>query len=122
MLHIILIPNTMDENKIKFNDALMPGLIVALLSIAVSLLLQFTITDLNTRQNIGWVSYLLIFGLVVYFGLQYRNQRGDLGLTYGKSFVYLLYIMLISTVISTVFIYVNYAFINRKPVINFDEN
>lgn len=106
----------MDEVKIKFSDALMPGLIIALVSIALSLVFQFTIDDLKTQQNMGYISWVVLFGMLIYFGIQYRGQYGDNGLAYGKAFLYLFYVMLISSAISIVFMYINLSFIDSSMV------
>lgn len=106
----------MENEKVNFKDALMPGLIISLVSIAVSLIFQFTIEDLETRQSIGYISYAIVIGLAIYFGIQYRNQRGELGLTYGKSFVYILYMMIVNVIITTVYIYINFTFIDPSMV------
>jgi ABC-type tungstate transport system substrate-binding protein len=106
----------MDEIKIKFSDAMMPGIIVALVSIVISLVLQFTIEDMQVRQNMGYVTWIVLIGLIIYFGIQYRTRFGDSGFPYGKAFVYLFYILLISSALSVVYMYVNFTIIDPASV------
>lgn len=106
----------MDEIKIKFKDALTPGLILALSSIVISLILQFTISDLTQRQYFGYGTLFILFAITIYFGIQYRNQFAPNGFPYGKAFLYAFYIMIISTLIGTVFNYINWTFIDPSQM------
>lgn len=104
----------MDEIKIKFSDALMPGLITSSVMIVLSLILQYLVPDLQTRQNLGYFTWILIFGILLYYGIQFRNAQGVNGLTYGKSFTFIFYIMIIVTLITTIFSYLNFTFLNPE--------
>ncbi|MBN2747775.1 MAG: DUF4199 domain-containing protein, partial [Bacteroidales bacterium] len=106
----------MEDIKVKFSDAINPGLIIGLISIVLSLAFQFIFPDLQTQQKIGYFSWAAILGLAVYYGIQYRKKRGDAGLPFGKAFAFLFYAMLISSVLSIVFMYLNYSIINPDMV------
>ena len=102
----------MDELKIKFSDAFMPGLIISLVMIVISLVLQYTVSDLAVQQKLGYVTWIVVFGLLLYYGIQYRNAQGNNGLPYGKSFTFLFYILLITSVVTMVFTYINFTIID----------
>lgn len=113
---IYIKPIIMEDFKVKFSSAVRPGLIVSLVVIALSLLLQTFVQDIKTQQYIGYVIWVIVLALLVFFGIQYRDNEAEGFLTYGKAFTFLFYMSIIMAVFSTIYSYVNFTYIHPDIV------
>ena len=103
----------MDDFKVKFSDAVKPALIISLIIIALSLIIQFLVNSLETQKYIGYVVILFELGLLIYFGIQYRDSYANGSLTYGQSFTYLFYLSIILSLAPSIFYYGGFYNLNH---------
>jgi len=112
----------MDDVKIKFSSAIIPGIVISLVMIVLLLILQFTVDNMELRQKIGYITWLIVLGIILYYGIQFRNAQEFKGLSYKKSFTYLFYVMLVVSVIIIIFNYINFTIIDPGLVDVIREN
>jgi hypothetical protein len=96
----------MNEQNIKsgsmMQSALVPGLIMGVISIAFSVL-----TYAFDYQG-GWVSLisgLITIGLITYFTIEYRNKKRDGFISYGQALGFGTLISLVSSVLGGIYTY-----------------
>ncbi len=101
----------MDEIKVAFKDALKPGLIISLITIAISTTINILVPDLQLAQKIGWITWIVIAALYFFytksFGVAFQGS-----FTYGKAFVYMLYMTIIVSAAVGIFTYIYYGVID----------
>ena len=95
----------MENQDNTFKMALKPGLIIGGISIAISLILWATISDIGFRDKFGYVTWLLIAFLYHYYTKSYRENSLNGAITYGKAFTYMFYITIVTSLLSIVYAY-----------------
>ena len=98
------------EQKSTFELALKPGLIVAGGAIAFNLLVWALTSDLDMQKYISWAIYPLLAFAYYYFTVDYRDNVKDGHLSYGQSFVFMLFISIVYSVVFSLyyFVFLNY--------------
>ena len=91
-------------------SALVKGLIIALISIVVSLALQFTISDLEKMQKISWISYLIIIGGMIWACYSYSKDKNH-QVTFGNLFAHGFQTTVIYTLLAVAFTYLSVSVI-----------
>lgn len=106
----------METEDSTFKMALKPGLIIGGISIAISLVLWATISDLDIRQKAGYITWLIVAFLYHYYTKLYRENTLDGAIAYGKAFTFMFFITIVSSVLATIYAYVLFAYIDPGMV------
>ncbi len=114
--------NTLDVNPVSPRPTgIRYGLIASLASIALGLigstagLIDYTNQNSSGNWIISLVGYAIIIGALV---LAMQKHRSDLGgyMTFGQGFMVGLWVTIITAVISLIWTYVNFAFIEKDAL------
>ena len=95
----------MENQESTFKMALKPGLIIGGISIAVALVLWATVSDIETRQKFGYVTWLIVAFLYHFYTKTYRENSLNGAITYGKAFTFMFYITIITSLLSIIYAY-----------------
>ena len=87
-----------------FNNALIYGLLTAVVSIAFSVLTY--VLDVPFKSPVMYFSFIILIAGVVYGTLQYRNIYSGGYLSFGKAFLSGFFIVLTAIIITTIYTYV----------------
>src|SRR5690606_29518596 len=90
----------MEENQSPFQAAVRPGIMIGILLTVITFLLYFI--DFQLLGS-GWISFLTLIiycGLIIYYGIQYRKERGGF-IAFGPAFQFAFFSLLIMLVITT---------------------
>lgn len=87
------------ETQTPYSAAVKPGLILGLISIVITYLGYFIESTLLASGSFGFVSIVVFFGMIIYFGIQYRKSIGGF-MDFSTSFKFSFVAILISTVVS----------------------
>ena len=82
-------------------SAVKPGLIIGLVTLVLTYLAYFIDAALLTAWYYGLVIMVLFFGLIIYFGKEYRKEAGGF-LSFGSAFSVSFFAILISGVVGLV--------------------
>ncbi len=93
-----------------FNNALMYGIYTGIASIILSLL--FFAFDVSKTSWINYLSTLVLIAGIVMATMHYRDKINGGLVTYGKAFLTGLIVSVVVGVISALYIYVHYGFID----------
>jgi len=98
------------EQRSTFGLALKPGLIIAGGAIAFNLLIWSLTSDLEMQKYLSWLVYPLLAYAYYYFTVEYRNNVKEGQISYGQSFVFMLLISVVYSVLFSIyyFIFLNY--------------
>jgi len=98
------------EQKSTFGLALKPGLIIAGGAIAFNLLVWSLTSDLDMQKYMGWILYPILAFAYYYFTVDYRDNVKEGHLSYGQSFVFMLLISVVYSVLFSIyyFVFLNY--------------
>lgn len=106
----------METKNSVIKTALVPGLLVSLTAVLLSLTTSLLVTDFEQQKTYGWLTWLALIGLMVYFTLQYRkNNLQDL-MTFKQGFKFLFVINLFYSFFFTVYNYVYMRYIDSSMV------
>jgi len=106
----------MENQESTFKMALKPGLIIGGISIAISLVLWATISDIEMRQKFGYVTWLVIAFLYHFYTKSYRENNLNGAITYGKAFTYMFYITILTSLLSIVYAYALFTILDPGMV------
>ena len=84
----------METEQKPFQAALTPGIVTGLILTVISYLLYFVNYEWLASGWLGLFSLLLYSGLIIYFGINYRKDRGGF-LDFGDAFQFSFYSLLI---------------------------
>ncbi|WP_143962703.1 DUF4199 domain-containing protein [Litoribacter populi] len=91
-----------DEPVISpLNAAIQPGIVLGLVSTAISFMAYFIDFSLLASSWFGFASFGIMLGIIIYFGIEYRKEVGGF-LNFGKAFKFSFVALLISGLISTI--------------------
>lgn len=102
-------------NKTLFNEAIKTGVILAAVSIIITLIVY--IVDVNFLADWKLVigTIIIAFAIVLYFGKKFRNEELEDGfMTFGEGFKYGFSAFFISSLINMVFMIILYEVINPE--------
>ena len=91
----------MEEQQSPFQAAIKPGITIGLVSLAVTFIAYFIDSTLLASGWFGLVAIVIFFGLIMYFGIQYRTELGGF-MTFGTAFNFSFITIIISGLISLV--------------------
>lgn len=89
----------MEEQQTPFQAAIKPGLTMGLVALAVTYIAYFIDSSLLASGWFALISLVIFFGLIIYFGQQYRNEIGGY-MTFGTAFNFSFIAILISGLVS----------------------
>jgi Protein of unknown function (DUF4199) len=101
------------ETPSLFQHALKWGLIVGAISIALTCVAYAVDYAMLANWKFGIFIFVLLIGLTIYAGINYRNETGGL-LPYGKAFQHGFLLMAISGLVSTAFTVLLYTVIDPE--------
>jgi uncharacterized membrane protein len=111
----------MEEQETPMQAALKPGLTIGLISLAITYLAYFIDSSLLASGWFGLVSLVIMVGLIILFGIQYRNEIGGF-MTFGAAFNFSFISMVISGVVSLIGIMLLYQVVDPSlPQVLADE-
>lgn len=90
----------LQENKSPVKAALNAGLITGLVMLVITFVVYFIDYSFLVAAWYGFAVFSLFFGLVIYFGLQYRIEIGGF-MTFGTAFQFAFVTLIISGLITT---------------------
>lgn len=93
----------MEDKSVFWKNSLKHGLIVGLAMLIYSILLY--ILDLNLNQALGYVSYAILIAGFILGTKAYRDNVLKGNISYGKTYGYSIVILLIATIITTIYGY-----------------
>jgi hypothetical protein len=102
----------MENQESTFKMALKPGLIIGGISIAISLVLWATISDIEMRQKFGYVTWLVVAFLYHFYTKNYRENNLGGNISYGKAFTFMFFITLVTSAISVIYMYILFKYID----------
>ena len=91
----------MEEHQSPFQAAIKPGITMGLVSLAVTFIAYFIDSTLLASGLFGLVALVIFFGLIIYFGREYRNELGGY-MTFGTAFNFSFISIFISGIISLI--------------------
>jgi hypothetical protein len=91
----------MEQAQTPFQAAIRPGLTMGLASLAITYIAYFIDTSLLASGWFALVALVLFFGLIIYFGQQYRTELGGF-MTFGTAFNFSFIAILISGLVGLV--------------------
>jgi hypothetical protein len=104
---------TTTEQPTIYQHALKWGLIVAGVSVFITILLYIIDYTVMIQLKFGLLSLLLYLGLTIYAGINYRNSIGGF-LPYGKAFQHGFIVLAISGLVGTIFGFILYNVIDPE--------
>ena len=109
------------KEKSVFGLAMKPGLIISAAAIAYSLMIWSITSDLEMQKYLGWVVYpILAFGFY-YFTINYRDNVKGGYISYGDSFVFMLFMSIVYSVVFALYYYVFLTIIDTEMIVNMME-
>jgi hypothetical protein len=94
--------------RTMFNSALIYGLFTGIAYIGLALVMY--IGDMDPKNPIAYVGFVILIGGIYWGTVQYRNKSLNGYISYGQAFLTGLLIAVIATVISSVYTYAFYTF------------
>jgi hypothetical protein len=91
----------MEEQQSPFQAAVKPGITMGLVSLAVTFIAYFIDSTLLASGWFGLVALVVFFGLLIYFGKQYRAEIGGY-MTFGTAFNFSFIAILISGLVGLI--------------------
>lgn len=88
----------MEEQQSPFQAAIKPGITIGLVSLMITYLIYFIDSTMLVSGWFGFVSIVIFFVLIIYFGTQYRSELGGF-MTFGEAFNFSFITILISGLI-----------------------
>lgn len=101
----------MEENKNSVGkSALVAGTLLGIILVIYSLMMYF----LNQTGNkyVGWLSFVIMIAGIVYLQIQYRDKELKGTMPYGKAFGFAVLMVLVASVITSVFTYILFTVID----------
>jgi hypothetical protein len=91
----------MEQQQTPFQAALRPGLIMGLVSLAITYIAYFIDSSLLGSAWFGLLAIVIFFGLIIYFGRQYRTEIGGF-MSFGTAFNFSFVTMLVSGIVGLI--------------------
>ncbi|OOG73303.1 DUF4199 domain-containing protein [Algoriphagus sp. A40] len=91
----------MEEQQTPFQAAIKPGLTMGLVALAVTYIAYFIDSSLLASAWFALVSLVIFFGLIIYFGKQYREEIGGF-MSFGAAFNFSFIAVLISGIVALI--------------------
>lgn len=91
----------MEEQQTPLQASIKPGLTMGLVALAVTYIAYFIEPSLLASGWFALVALVIFFGLIIYFGQQYRNEIGGY-MSFGTAFNFSFISILISGIVSLV--------------------
>lgn len=91
----------MEEQQTPFQAAIKPGLTIGLVALAITYIAYFIDSSLLASMWMLLVSIVVFFGLIIYFGKQYREEIGGF-MSFGTAFNFSFIAILISGIVSLI--------------------
>jgi len=92
-----------------FKGAIEPGLITSAVIVIYSLVLY--VAGLHTIQELGYISFLLILGAQINYGMKFRKKQMNNNMTFGQAFKFGLSMAVIVGLVTSVFNFFYFEFI-----------
>lgn len=106
----------METKNSVIKSALVPGLLVSLTAVLLSLTTSLLISDFEQQKTYGWLTWLALIGLMVYFTLQYRKNNLQDQMTFKQGFKFLFVINLIYSFFFSIYNYFYLGFIDSSMI------
>lgn len=90
-----------EQAQSPIQSAIRPGIILGLVSLVLTYVAYFIDSSLLASGYFGLVALVLFFGLIIYFGKEYRKEVGGF-LSFGTAFNFSFFSILISGVIGLI--------------------
>ncbi|WPR74223.1 DUF4199 domain-containing protein [Algoriphagus sp. NG3] len=111
----------MEEQQSPFQAAIKPGLTIGLVSMAITYLAYFINSSLLASGWFSLVSLAIAVAFVIYFGSQYRAERGGF-MSFGTAFNFSFISLVISAIVGTIGLMVLYQVVDPSlPQVLADE-
>lgn len=91
----------MEEQQTPLQAAIKPGLTMGLVVLAVTYIAYFIDSSLLASAWFALVALVIFFGLIIYFGNQYRNELGGY-MSFGTAFNFSFISIIISGIVSLI--------------------
>ncbi|GAA0880788.1 hypothetical protein GCM10009119_37580 [Algoriphagus jejuensis] len=91
----------MEEQQTPLQAAIKPGLTIGLVALAITYIAYFIDSSLLASMWMLLISIVVFFGLIIYFGKQYREEIGGY-MSFGTAFNFSFIAMLISGIVSLI--------------------
>ncbi len=91
----------MEERQTPFQAAIKPGLTMGLVALAITYIAYFIDSSLLASYWMLLIGLAIFFGLIIYFGKQYRTEIGGF-MSFGTAFNFSFVAMVISGIISLI--------------------
>lgn len=101
---------TVSSKPSWFNNALMYGIYTAIAGIILMLL--FFALDVDKSSWVNYLSILVLIGGIVMGTIHYRDKINFGQITYGKAFLTGLIISIVVGIITAIYLYIHYSFID----------
>lgn len=112
----------MEEQQSPFQAAIKPGLIIGMVSLAITYVAYFIDSSLLASGWFGLISLVVAVGFVIYFGSQYRSEIGGY-MSFGTAFNFSFIALAVSAVIGMIGMIVLYHVVDPSlPQVLADES
>lgn len=102
----------METKPSAFKSALIPGLMIGLASVVISLIGSLLFDDLKSQQYLGYFTWIVVILLLIYYVINYRKNVMEDNMTYGQGFTYLFFVNIINSIIVSIYGYLNMTIID----------
>lgn len=96
----------MEERDSVFKVAAVPGLIISLIYVGLSLVLWTIISDIKLQGQLAYVIWLVIAFLFFFYTKNYRDNNLNGNITYGESFKFIFVMSLVLSVFAALYSYI----------------
>lgn len=101
----------MEENKNSVGkSALVSGTLLGVVLVIFSLIMYFL--DQTGNKYVSWLSVILMIAGIVYLQIQYRDKELKGNMSYGKAFGFAVLMVLVASVITSIFTYLLFSVID----------
>ncbi len=104
----------MEKNTNIWKNAMNWGIILGIVLIIYSLIMYFL--GLSLQKWVGYINYVLMIGGIIYSTIQYRDNVLGGSITYGKALGFGTLVIMFGSIITAVYAYVFYAYIDPDMI------
>ncbi|WP_143960616.1 DUF4199 domain-containing protein [Litoribacter populi] len=90
-----------EETSTLYQAAIRAGLILGLISTAITFLVYFIDFTLLASGWLGFGSFAIMLAVVIYFGIEYRKEIGGF-MSFGKAFQFSFFALVVSALIASI--------------------
>ena len=108
--------NSMKEEQGTFKLAMMPGLIVGIVSVGMSLVLWATVSDIKIQQYLGYLTWFVLAILYYKYTINFREEHRNGHLSYGQSLGFQVSMSVVLSLVNSIYSYLLFAVLDPNLI------